>query len=664
MNDARPPEHPTRPRLVLRVGIVGHRWNRLGLPVEQRAGVGPLEATLGDERALLASCDHVLRRIASTVNAVAEQGVGYQDRTARLALVSGLAEGADRIAAHAALAQGYELWAVLPFDPAAYLADFDEAWRPPMWSRPGAQNEFGALLSRASDSIVMDGSPGDPEAYVALGRTVLHHSDLIIGIWNREAAAGAGGTDHLLRAARQSEIPIIRVDPADPERAWLEDPREPDDGVSAELSLLDRRIRALIEAPPGPDLREDFFQETFVRGHLGKAYGVMSTLVRDLGPVGRRLTPTAFGWLQVLARIVRPTWREHWVPATRARWEDEWSTDSPVDADLRARLIESLATPYAWADNLATFYANRYRSAFTLVFSLAWVAAAVGVIGFVAHVRENHLISNLTASLEVAVVGTITGLAWWGRRQQYHEKWIDYRTLAERLRHLTVLWPTGASVPFGRMAEHVPVSEAEAEDAPVRGPDDPRVTWVGWFYRATVRELGFATGEFNPVHVESCRRLLVNHEIGDQLAFHTKAMGRLERIHRNIEGRAKFLFKLALLVAVLHVVLFEPIGPLIGFHPSLTALLWIAAGLTLLSVFLPARAAALNGWAGHADFYGAALRSAQIATRLRELERVIQTVSPLDSGTIGEFAVEATRVMESELLAWQTVSRSKPLTDA
>jgi hypothetical protein len=660
MNPERPPEHPIRPRLVFRVGIVGHRWNRLGIPVEERGGSGPLEATADDERALRASCDHVLRRIASTVNAVAERGVGYHDRTARLTLVSGLAEGADRIAAHAALARGYELRAILPFDPTAYLADFDEGWRPPMWSRPGAQLEFGELLSRASDCIVMDGSPGDDDAYVALGRTLLHHADVLIGIWNREAASGAGGTDHVLRAARQSEIPIIRIDPRDPERPWLEDPREPDDGVSAELGLLDRRIRDLIEAPPGPDLREAYFQETFVAGYPGKAYGVMSTLIRDLGPVGRRLAPTALGWLQVFARIARPTWREHWVPATRARWEAEWSTDAPVDADLRATLVDALAAPYAWADNLATFYANRHRSAFTVVFSLAWIAAAVAVIGFAAHVTEHHQISTFAGVVELAVVGAITGLNWWGRRHHYHEKWIDYRTLAERLRHLTVIWPTGASVPFARMAEHIPVSEEEG-DAPVRRSEDPRVTWVGWLYRATVRELGFATREFNRVHIESCRRLLVNHEIGDQLAFHTKAMGRLERIHRNIEARAKFLFGVAALVAAAHLVAFKPIADLIArFHPSQAAL-WTAAGLTLLSVFLPARAAALNGWAGHADFYGAALRSAQIATRLEELQRMIQTVSPLDSGTIGEFAVEATRVMESELLAWHTVSRSKPL---
>ncbi len=660
MNDERPPEHPTRPRLVFRVGVVGHRWNRLGIPVEERAGVGPLEATADDERALLAGCDQILRRIAGTVNAVGQAGVGYRDRTARLTIVSGLAEGADRIAAHAGLAQGFELWAVLPFDPTAYLADFDEAWQPPMWSRPGAQTEFAQLVARASDCIVMDGSPGSDDAYVALGRTILNHCDVIIGIWNREAGAGSGGTDHILRAARQSEIPIIRVDPAAPERPWLEDPREPDDGISSELGLLDRRIRALIEAPADKDLREEFFQETFVRGRLGKAYGVMSTLIRNLGPVGSRLTPTAIGWVQVLARISRPTWRDHWVPASRARWEEEWSTDAPVDADLRARLIESLAEPYAWADNLATFYANRHRSAFTMVFSLAWIAAAVAVIGFVAHVTEHHSISTVAGVVELVVVGAITGLNLWGRRRRYHEKWIDYRTLAERLRHLTVIWPTGASVPFARMAEHVPLSEAEG-DAPARKAEDPRVTWVGWFYRATVRELGFATAEFNRVHIESCRRLLVNHEIGDQLAFHAKAMGRLEQIHRNTEARAKFLFQLAAVVAAIHVFALGAVAKLVGtVHPN-EAVLWTAAGLTLLSVFLPARAAALNGWAGHADFYGAALRSAQIATRLEELQRVIQTVAPLDSGTIGEFAVEATRVMESELLAWHTVSRSKPL---
>ena len=81
----------------------------------------------------------------------------------------------------------------------------------------------------------------------------------------------------------------------------------------------------------------------------------------------------------------------------------------------------------------------------------------------------------------------------------------------------------------------------------------------------------------------------------------------------------------------------------------------------MLSVFLPARAAALHGWAGHADFYAAALRSAEIETELEELERSLDTLVTRNSTTLGEVAVAATRSMESELGSWRATSLSRPI---
>ncbi len=640
-------QHPARPGLVFRVGVTGHRWDQLGLPVEQRGTTDAAGATGEIERALTATCDKILREIARVVNDVATQGVGYRDEPARLVIVSGLAEGADRIVARAGLDAGYQLWAVLPFGEADYLNDFDERWKPPMWSRPGAVAEFRNL--KASKCLVMDGAKLD-DRYVPLGRAVLHHCDILIAIWDPESPAKPGGTAQVVFAARQAEIPIVRIAPDDPGTAWLET-TDPDKGKSAKLGLLEPRVRSLVAAPNARDLREKFFEEKFVAGRLGKAYGVMSTYFGDMGFFGRFITPTFPAWIKVPWQLAGSTWDEHWVPVTQRRWEERWSRKKPVDAEMRRRLSSTLAPLYAWADNLATYYANRYRSAFTVIFSLAWVAAVVAVIGFIAYVMHRENVASAATIVELGVVGIIFGLVVWGQRHHYHEKWIDYRSLAERLRHLTVVWPAGASVSFVRMAEKKDHSG-----------HDQRSTWVGWLYRATVRELGFATDEFTAAHLESCKRLLQDHEIAEQGEYHDRASARLERIYHSLHARTNWLFFLAVVVSALHLPWLHP--TVVRWFARLRvqdADLWAAGCLTVLSVFLPSRAAALHGWAGHADFFGAALRSAQIKTRLDELDRVIDAVTEPDSIKIGELAVEAARAMESELLAWHAVSRSKPL---
>lgn len=82
----------------------------------------------------------------------------------------------------------------------------------------------------------------------------------------------------------------------------------------------------------------------------------------------------------------------------------------------------------------------------------------------------------------------------------------------------------------------------------------------------------------------------------------------------------------------------------------------------MLSVFLPARAAALHGWAGYADFQGGALRSAHIAARLERIGWALAGDRTLSSIRLGELAVEAAEAMEWELAAWWATSASRPIT--
>ncbi len=630
------PPHPPKPRLAFRVGVVGHRWDKLA--------PGSLEHAVAREGELGAAVRGVLLAIREQLDTIGANPLnGYAEPTPQgpeLLVVSGLAEGADRIVANQGLAAGCALWAVLPFGRARYAEDFDGRWMAPSWSRPGADADFDRLLGLASGSVVMDGQPGQFDAYEPLGRAVLNHSDVLIAIWDGATGRGAGGTAHLLMAARREEIPIVRVDPGAQIEVWLEDMRDPDHGREKRLSRLERRIADLVLPPEQAGLvprtewngREAFFAERPVAGHLGTAYKALTGYLGSLhGPVAPILAPTFLAWFAAFGHLFQRRLPADFTATTRRAWEAQWAT---LDPALSTPLIDRLAPVHGWLDYLATYYADRYRSAFTMVFSLAWIAAVAAVIGFVAEVQEWGT-SHIWAWVELLVIGGVVALTVGGKQRRLHERWIDYRLLAEQVRHLTFLWPLGVTGGNARLSAN-PWS------------DDPRVRWTGWYYRALVRELGFGATSYSPSHLAACRRLLRDLEIQAQRNYHDRNAARLEHLAQVIRRRTEWLFGAAAVTAALHVL-----------HLSETFL--YSATLTVLSVFFPSRAAALHGWAGHADFHAAALRSAEVELRLEEAERAIDGLVEVSTATLGPMALAAARAMEAELGSWRATSLSRPL---
>ncbi len=105
---------PPRAELAFRVGVVGHRPNRL--PHEKEK----LDALRLALRAVLAEAKAALSRYAAGPEAQAH----YAPSPAILRAVSALAEGSDRMFAEEALDLGYSLCCPLPFAQEEYEKDF------------------------------------------------------------------------------------------------------------------------------------------------------------------------------------------------------------------------------------------------------------------------------------------------------------------------------------------------------------------------------------------------------------------------------------------------------------------------------------------------------------------------------------------------------------
>ncbi|MER5172819.1 SLOG family protein [Thioclava kandeliae] len=147
---------------------------------------------IDDPQALRQRLRQLLREITLGVN------------NCRPILMTGLAEGADQIAADVALELGWELVAALPF------AATDHRHGAP--GTPERQR-FDQWLARARHQInisvlaQLETREPDPSAYAALGRWLGQFSHVLIAAWDGVANRDAGGTSDVLFERMKLEPP-------------------------------------------------------------------------------------------------------------------------------------------------------------------------------------------------------------------------------------------------------------------------------------------------------------------------------------------------------------------------------------------------------------------------------------------------------------------------
>jgi hypothetical protein len=121
-------------------------------------------------------------------------------------LLSGLAEGADRLAACVALGLGWPFDVVLAFHRTRFEKDFPQ---------PHAVGEFRALLAAAS-SIKEPGRRwhvGRPpeDGYDGVSAALQKLCAVLIAIWDGKNPRGRGGTRAVIDAARRCGIEVIWI---------------------------------------------------------------------------------------------------------------------------------------------------------------------------------------------------------------------------------------------------------------------------------------------------------------------------------------------------------------------------------------------------------------------------------------------------------------------
>ncbi len=616
---------PPRARLSYRVGVVGHRPNRLPQKAEELA-------------ALADRLKEVLAAVAAAVAAVAASPAAhdYDAEPLALSVISPLAEGVDRMLARAGLDLGYELLCPMPRRRADYADDFVEGEA----LEADSLDNFNALLAEAGQrglltTFELDSSDPDDGDYAAAARIVLNQSDLLVAVWDGEPAQGAGSTVDTIREAIGFNVPVLCIG-AHPPFAWRwlgdDDAPPPEGDLAASVASV---VRAEL-LPPGNGQAAHaraYFAERwhrFNRAFVWKAF-------RNL--VGESRVALAPFRVPPLDRL------DGW-PAV-----SDGVGVSDVGVGVMARFDARLRQHFGWADRLAERYADAHRSAVVVTSLFAALAVFLALLpvalgwGAADHGRERIVIL-----CELAVMLVILANFGIGHRRRWHERWLEYRTLAEMVRQLRLLAPLGGARPLPRGAAHLAVY------------GEPTRSWMYWQLRAIARDARLPQAVIDRHHLDRHLATL-GDVVAGQIVFHDKTAARAGHIRHRLHRATFVLVALTIACVFAHLFVLE----MMDHETSHSVANW----LVLVSAVAPALGAALANINNQGEFTRLAKRSQAMSVALAGFDREIANTredlareQPPGLAAVTALTDRLAAAMLHEVVDWRVIVVDLPMAPA
>ncbi|HEU4390007.1 MAG TPA: hypothetical protein VFV34_19555, partial [Blastocatellia bacterium] len=333
-------------------------------------------------------------------------------------------------------------------------------------------------------------------------------------------------------------------------------------------------------------------------------------------------------------------WRRDWTGSEKPRGRQHCVPDS-----ITRWIEDSYLRHYAWANRLSVYYANHYRSSFVWIYLLGALAVLLALIGKTAH--ASHPVELILIAAEVFVICVIIALTWYGRRRRWHERWIDYRTLAERLRLARFNSLLGGVWHQMNVPSHLATY------------GNPATTWMHWHARAVERAAGVPNVVVDPDYLSACRELLLDSLVAEQERYHKENADRLGSVDHRLHRLGEMLFLATLLACVVHFFV-----ALLSQRFAETAEKW-DHWLIFFAAFLPALGGAMAAIRSQGEFQRVVQRSRAMREELDQLRQMIANVptraNELNSQLLQQAVEQATRLMFNEVLDWRIVFQDRPL---
>jgi hypothetical protein len=438
-----------------------------------------------------------------------------------------------------------------------------------------SQTEFDTLLAAASVVFELDGQREKKwlrsSDYASAGHIAVSNCDLLIAIWDGNFGK-AGGTGEIVEEAKREQVPLLRVDVTNPHSITIYMGRG--EWTTKWQEELQRALWRALQPPLPPP------------------------------PPKKHSTGEARSTEQV---------------QSGAEWLRGYARER-----IPAGLPDSKRP-----DVLATRYSFLYRYSYRLKYGLAALAVFFAVMGLTFESRYEWLWPGLELA-SIAGILTCFSLAWGFR---WHERWLDYRLLAEQFRVLEFLRPLGETVPVFHPPKYW-------ETPP------PRHSCVRWYFRARLRECSIPQGRVGP---EYMRRQKNNVQIATEVQwdYDTSKHKVWERDYRFTEWAGVVLFAITAVACVAHVV---------GWGPRLFLL-----SLGVLTATLPAVGAAMEGLQAQEEGKRLAGRAEAMRKHVADVEERLKKL-PHDPelAKVAEIAFDLATEMTWETSGWHNLILGQP----
>jgi len=625
--EALPNSHPPKPRFALRVGITGQWPNEL---TELR--IRTIKAQL---TRIFSAIEEAAKEILRTNAAV------YANDPPQFRLVSDFAEGVNRLDT-LACANGWLIEGILPSPKEEYVRGLANS---ATVDKDDARTEILEFLKSAANVTEMPSQKPRTKdrGYVTAASYLLRQIDLLVALWDGTQVK-PGETGAIAKKAHEGGIPVI----------WLSTIIDRPPRLITDFDEKGGAIASEADCTEGPlisALKPIFDGPSTDPGHFSRA--PQDALIEFYRENWRsRCYFTVYDFLTRVASLRRP----RAVIRVRAFVEQcsDWNTffhSAPSANNLADRIRQVLLPRFVWADNLAVYFSHHYRSAYVVAYLLSAVAVFTSLCG--ATFAEQKVIF---VSLEFIVIGSIIALILLGRHWCWHERWLDYRALAESLRHGRFL---AFLSEFGRIHDG---SSRLISRMPL---------WTLWYVRATMRELGLPSAVLDSTYQWRILDTTLHYEIEEQIKYHKENRDVVRRVDRVLHETGVLCFLITFLILTAFLLGYPDeyfLGNIatLDEHP-LTILgnvtHFLKPWMLLCTAGLPALGAALAGIRVHGDFESSEQRSALTIDSLTSLkadyEAAMRREGDLDD--TAERLIAASRVMSEDLAAWEELYGRKRL---
>ncbi|WP_432200665.1 hypothetical protein ACRAQ7_14160 [Erythrobacter sp. W53] len=567
---------PTR---ILSIGVTGHREGN---------------ATFGKNRAAI---EQAISTLLSSIN----QKIVSSSSTAKVRLVTNLANGCDLMASQTAAKLDFDLIAPLPFGSDVNLAlnmlstDWPSTASIADGNEPKDTKElanWSALKCAYDNAICFElcdqdtalkhylkklAANGDDrklrlefESLVGkrtklASRITVEQSDILLAIWDGASPTAMGGTRDTMAEALSADVPVIWLDARKPDQlTWLDDLGDLAIAVEREASVDAVQMTELISANihrtwQEAELAKDQLNSAAWHPHSKRRFHAYRRIERMFSGSGSPFaavkqsyeTPQAAASDQGQTMIGKITALLH------------------SDSECSEALAKKVVSRFAASDGISTYLSDAYRGGMVANFLLSAAAIIAGVAYLPLVGPEGKWPFAL---LELTLLLAIVAITVAGVRGNWHRRWFQTRRAAEYLRHAPIMVAIGCGRPRG----HWPSS-----------PDTP---WPELYAREVIKSVGMPHLKVTQPYLKAHLRDVLYPFFIAQREYHREKAHRLGRVHHNLDKMSETLFILAIVSvsAYLMLKLSATLGMLGASVPDI-----VSKPTTFLGVAFPTLGAAI-----------------------------------------------------------------------